>query len=251
MQTFYIFQMIRTTFGLLSLILCFSAFSQEVDTTYFDQKNIEVTKNDASVFRHDITSAKGKNSSIHRYLKDGTLLERLNLVKKKKEGDYYSLDLTNSIQTTGTYKKNVKVDKWTSEDLKNGHSFIDIYDMEGVLISKESILSPDIRIYEMDKLDTHPSYKTGENGWNQHLMQNLKYPVEARRSGAQGEIMLRLTILSSGRVAKVEVQNSEFNMYLAREAMRVAQISEDWDPGIKDGKAVNSYMDLKIVFKLG
>ena len=250
-RKFKTFQMIRATLSLLSLLLCFSAFSQEVDTVYFNQKDKKVTKDDASVFRYDVTSTIEKNNSIHRYLKDGTLLEHLNLVKKKKEGDYYSLDLTDSIQTTGKYKKNVKVDKWTSEDLRNGHTFIDIYDMEGGLISQESILSPDITIYEMDKLDTHPSYKTGEDGWNQHLRQHLKYPVEARRSGAQGEIKLRLTILSSGKVAKVEVQNSDFNMYLAREALRVAQISEDWNPGIKDGKAVNAYMDLRIVFKLG
>ncbi|WP_323757086.1 energy transducer TonB [Roseivirga sp.] len=243
--------MIRATLSLLSLLLCFSAFAQEVDTVYFNQKDKKVTKNDASVFRYDVTTTIEKNSSIHKYLKDGTLLERVNLEKKKKEGDYYALDLNDSIRITGTYKKNVKVDKWTSEDLRNGHTFIDLYDMDGVLISKESILSPDIRIYEMDDLDTHPSYKTGEDGWNKHLMQNLKYPVEARRSGAQGEVKLRLTILSSGKVAKVEVQNSEFNMYLAREALRVAQIPENWNPGIKEGKAVNSYMDLRIVFKLG
>jgi len=247
---FNTFQMIRATLCLLSYLLCFNAFSQEVDTTYFNQNNIEVAKNDVSVFRYDVTSTKGKSSSIHRYSMNGTLLEIITLTKNKKDGLYYFLDLPDSIKLEGKYKRDIPVGKWTTEYLKEGHSFVDIYSPEGFLISRDGVLGSSIQAFEIDELDTKPDYATGENGWNQHLMKHLTYPREAVRSGTQGGVELRLTILSSGRVAKAEVTNDDVDEYLAKEAIRVALISDNWSPGIKNGNPVNSYMYLKIMFRL-
>ncbi|WP_141655391.1 energy transducer TonB [Roseivirga seohaensis] len=246
---FNAFQMIRATLCLLSFLLCFSAFSQKIDTAYFDKKNKEVAKNDVSVFRYDVTSTKGKSSSIHKYLKDGTLIETLNLVKDERHGDYYVFNLEDSSQTTGQYKNGVKVGEWIIEDVKNGHSFIEVYDKKGLLTNKDATLSTDNRIYATADLDIPPDYTTGQNGWNKHLLMNLKYPREAAINGTSGDVNLRLTILSDGRIVKAEVQNDKVNKHLAKEAIRVALLSEDWNPGIKDGKAVNCFMDIKIVFR--
>ena len=242
--------MIRATLSLLLLLLCFSTFSQKIDTTYFNQENIEVVKNDASVFRYDVTSTKGKSSSIHRYSMNGTLLEIITLTKSKKDGLYYFLDLPDSIKLEGKYNRDIPVGKWTTEYLKEGHSFVDIYSPEGFLISRDGVLGSSIQAFEIEELDTKPDYTTGDNGWNQHLMKHLTYPREAARSGTQGEVNLRLTILSSGRVAKAEVTNDDVDEYLAKEAIRVALISENWIPGTKNGNPVNSYIYLRIRFNL-
>ncbi|WP_339606041.1 energy transducer TonB [uncultured Roseivirga sp.] len=241
--------MIRATLSLLLLLLCFTALSQEIDTVYFDQKDKVVDKNDASVFRYDVTSSKRKNSSTHKYLKDGTLIEAINLVKDERHGDYYVFNLEDSSQTTGQYKNGVKVGEWIIKDLKNGHSFIEVYDKKGLLTKKDATLSTDNRIYATTDLDIQPDYTTGQSGWNKHLLMNLKYPREAAANGTSGKVNLRLTILSDGRIVKAEVQNDKANKYLAKEAIRVALLSKNWNPGIKDGKAVNCFMDIKIVFR--
>ncbi|NJO01006.1 MAG: energy transducer TonB [Bacteroidia bacterium] len=120
-----------------------------------------------------------------------------------------------------------------------------------------------------------PEYKAGMPEWYQFIGKNVIYPKAARESNTEGRIFVSFVVDKSGKVSQVEmisqqvrkdgdfqemvvVGNSEESdkilkkvmATLEAEAVRVVSQLGAFNPGIKDGKPVNTKMVLPIIFKL-
>ncbi len=76
-----------------------------------------------------------------------------------------------------------------------------------------------------------------------------EYPRECRRRGQQGEVRLRLQISAAGRVISVEIIQSCGHRLLDRAALRSVR-SLQFSPATRDGRAVDTTLDLPLVYRL-
>jgi TonB family protein len=101
-----------------------------------------------------------------------------------------------------------------------------------------------------DVTEVQPNPPGGMEGWNQYLMENLKYPAEAREMGIEGTVIVVFVINSDGSISNAEILRG-IGGGCDEEALRVVQNSPDWKAAKQRGKVVNSRMRLPIRFKLG
>lgn len=96
------------------------------------------------------------------------------------------------------------------------------------------------------------SPKGGLQAWNDHLVQHLKYPLNARRSGAQGTVYVSFDVDEKGKTSNYEVLRTEgLHPELIREALRVISIYRSgWVPYTANGIKEASQVTLPIRFKL-
>lgn len=98
-------------------------------------------------------------------------------------------------------------------------------------------------------VDEMPSFPGGLDAQSRFISQNLKYPVSAFEKGIEGRVTVRYVVKSTGDIATVAVIRG-VDPSLDKEAVRVVEAMPKWNPGKKDGKAVDVYYTLPIVFKL-
>ena len=82
------------------------------------------------------------------------------------------------------------------------------------------------------------------------VFDNIKYPEEAYKNGAQGRVALQFVISKKGDVKDVKVVKSSGNELLDNEALRVVSMSPVWTPGKVEGKPVDVVFTFPVVFKL-
>ncbi len=97
--------------------------------------------------------------------------------------------------------------------------------------------------------DKMPELKGGADAMASFLNQNLEYPKAARKAGIEGQVRLKGLINKYGKLEQVYVTRS-VDPQLDAEAMRVFKAMDNWEPGMKDGVAVNAWYTLPIMFRL-
>lgn len=101
-----------------------------------------------------------------------------------------------------------------------------------------------LTIFKENEVDTMAKIKGGFSA----LASRIQYPEQARKENAQGTVIVKLIVLKTGEPVNLEIKKS-VQKDLDREALKdVNQLS--FAPGIKDGKAVNSYRTIEISFGL-
>jgi len=98
-------------------------------------------------------------------------------------------------------------------------------------------------------VEVPPVFPGGEVGLMNWLQENVQYPREEAAKGNQGRVVVRFVVTDKGKVTNAEVVKN-LTPVLDQEALRVVQTLPDWTPGKQDGKAVNVYYTLPIMFKL-
>jgi hypothetical protein len=121
--------------------------------------------------------------------------------------------------------------------------------------------------------DVLPSYLEGEEVFYKTIQKSIKYPLEARKNNVQGTVLVSFTITSEGKVEDIKASTEKFNLMseivvvgymgsdaknpvsndlsaLNNEAEQIMKLIGDFNPGEKDGKAINTRMTLPITFKL-
>ncbi len=75
------------------------------------------------------------------------------------------------------------------------------------------------------------------------------YPMIARRNGYEGTVLLRVWVLESGKVGKIEVEKSSGYEILDNSALKAVR---DWIfmPGKRNGVAITSWVTVPIKFQL-
>lgn len=82
------------------------------------------------------------------------------------------------------------------------------------------------------------------------VFDQIKYPEEAYKIGAQGRVTLQFVISRKGDIKDVKVVKSSGNELLDNEAMRVVSMSPAWTPGKVEGKPVDVLFTFPVVFQL-
>lgn len=106
----------------------------------------------------------------------------------------------------------------------------------------------DDKIYEAI-VDVRPTFPGGDEKLMEWLSQHIKYPQNAYDSDIQGRVIVRFLVREDGSVGDARVIKSVFPA-LDEEALRVVKALPKFNPAILDGKAVDSWLNLPITFKL-
>lgn len=117
--------------------------------------------------------------------------------------------------------------------------------MAGSLTSTELEKSEEVFI----AVDVKPEFPGGVEAMQKYLMENIKYPSEAKENGIQGRVICQFIVNTDGSVSDVNVLRSAGEL-LDAEAVRVIESMPKWNPGIKDGKIVRVKFTLPLTFRL-
>ena len=98
-------------------------------------------------------------------------------------------------------------------------------------------------------VEEQPSYPGGMTEWYKHLSKTLKYPEKAKAEGVEGAVFLSFVVDKTGELRDMQLLRG-IGHGCDEEALRVLLESDKWNPGKQRGRAVNSRMQLRIVFKL-
>ena len=99
-------------------------------------------------------------------------------------------------------------------------------------------------------VEVSPVFPGGEQGFNNFLVHNIRYPKAARDSNIQGRVYLSFIVEKDGSLSNIKTLRSP-DQALADEAKRVLSISPHWSPGIQNGKPVRVQYTVPINFSLG
>ncbi|MFW5805573.1 MAG: energy transducer TonB, partial [Bacteroidales bacterium] len=80
-------------------------------------------------------------------------------------------------------------------------------------------------------------------------MENLEYPKAAKENELEGQVYVRFEVKKNGTIGEVIISKS-VHPVLDAEAIRVVKEMPEWIPGRYDGKPVNSWFTLPILFFL-
>ena len=100
-----------------------------------------------------------------------------------------------------------------------------------------------------DVVEQQPNPNGGMSGWNTYLAKNLRYPLEARKRGIEGTVVVVFEIHTDGSIHNVEILRG-IGGGADEEAVRVVSNAPNWEPGRQRGRAVKTRMRLPIRFKL-
>lgn len=99
--------------------------------------------------------------------------------------------------------------------------------------------------------DTMPEFVGGISSLNTYFKQKIKYPEKEMQAGITGKVYLQFVVRSDGTVTDVvELKGIKNGMGLTKEAIRVVKKMPKWNPGKRNGLAVNVKMTLPVSFSL-
>jgi len=98
-------------------------------------------------------------------------------------------------------------------------------------------------------IDKMPEFPGGEAAMTKFIIDNVRYPEAAKKSGTQGKVLVDFLVTKTGKLDSVRVKENG-NELLDKEALRVISLMPDWIPGENKGDAVDVEMTLPISFKL-
>ncbi|AFM05395.1 TonB family protein [Bernardetia litoralis DSM 6794] len=91
--------------------------------------------------------------------------------------------------------------------------------------------------------------KEGIQSFYDYINKNLTYPINAKRKGIEGKVIVSFVINKKGEITDVEVKN-DIGGGCKEEAERVIKNSPKWNPARQRGKTVKTRKMIPIVFKL-
>ncbi len=94
-------------------------------------------------------------------------------------------------------------------------------------------------------------YPGGREAMVAFLQKNIKVPAVAEELGIKGKVYLKFVVSESGNISNVSVKKGIADCpECDAEAMRVVKKMPDWIPAKNDGKNVNAWYTLPIVFNV-
>lgn len=101
----------------------------------------------------------------------------------------------------------------------------------------------------LEEVDVMPVPAGGMQGLMTFMGENLKYPKQAREKGIEGVVVVSFVVQKDGSISNAEIIRG-IGAGCDEEAMRVVKAFPNWTPGEKDGKKVNTKMNLPVKYKL-
>jgi len=103
---------------------------------------------------------------------------------------------------------------------------------------------------ELHASNAGPAYPGGKNALKEFINKNLKYPDEAGKIGLSDVVEVKFMVDSEGKLGNIEVIKG-ISPECDAEAIRLTGMLDDWTPGMRQGKPVNTFVCLLIEFKGG
>ena len=115
-------------------------------------------------------------------------------------------------------------------------------------ISDNPPINPDEKgIYST--VEQQPQFPGGSVEMLRFIGQHLKYPEEQLKEDYQGRVVVKFYVDTLGQVCDPVIVRSK-DSALDREALRVVRLFPNFTPGTINGKKVNTYFIIPIIFKL-
>jgi protein TonB len=106
---------------------------------------------------------------------------------------------------------------------------------------------------EVDEIFTIVEESAMPNGgmpaFYKYLVDNMRYPAQARRLGVEGKVTLSFVVDKNGKISEVNVLRG-IGSGCDEEAVRVMQNAPSWKPGKQRGKAVKQRCIMPLSFKM-
>ena len=178
-----------------------------------------------------IRNAVGLQPEIANNLNKSLILKRLNMMKKPRSNRFSMLKALPVIP--------IVLVLFFLFSCKNSNSASEAQNLE----TEEKQAQEEIIVDKM------PEYKGGQEARMKFVVENVKYPEEAKKNGIQGKVFISFTVTKTGKLENIKVLKN-LNDLLDAEALRVISTMPDWVPGESKGTAVDVEVTLPIMFKL-
>ena len=104
------------------------------------------------------------------------------------------------------------------------------------------------KVYEAI-VDVRPTFPGGDEKLMEWISQHIQYPQNAYNSHIQGRVIIQFLVNEDGSVGDAQIIRSVFPS-LDEEALRVVTTLPKFNPAILDGKAVEYWFTIPIIFRL-
>ncbi len=118
------------------------------------------------------------------------------------------------------------------------------YTVVGEIIDPEQ----EDKVYEAI-VDVRPTFPGGDEKLMEWISQHIQYPQNAYNSHIQGRVIIQFLVNEDGSVGDAQIIRSVFPS-LDEEALRVVTTLPKFNPAILDGKAVEYWFTIPIIFRL-
>lgn len=153
-----------------------------------------------------------------------------------------------TVTTTTSSSKGKKVSSTTITKQGNG-SAASVVASDG-----ESLIDIDLSDLRSDlpklKAEEMPEYPGGMSAMMNFIMENIKYPKDAKKAGKDGRVICSFIINKEGKVTEPHVVQSSGTQSLDDEAVRLISLMPDWKPGKDKGEPVSVLYTIPVLFKL-
>lgn len=100
-----------------------------------------------------------------------------------------------------------------------------------------------------DEVDEMPQFPGGMAGLMQYLSSSIRYPIDAKESGAQGRVIVSFIVEKDGSISNARVTKPTYSS-LDDEALRVISAMPKWTSGKLNGEAVRVRYSIPVSFRL-
>ena len=112
-------------------------------------------------------------------------------------------------------------------------------------IDNEKLSQPDV----FDMVDEMPQFPGGMAGLMQYLSTNVRYPEDAKESGAQGRVIVSFIVEKDGSISNARVTKPTYSS-LDDEALRVVSNMPKWTPGKQNSETVRVKYSIPVSFRM-
>ena len=168
--------------------------------------------------------------------------------KKKMLCHKYFNEQNGLLEQTRCYKDGRLNGYFVDYDNKGDTTDYQVYENGDVI--KSWSLHPEERdtvLEALVKQEVKAEFPGGSEGWVNYLSRNLRYPSQLKDSGITGQVILRFTITSKGKIEDIIVVKSLHPLF-DKEAVRVISESPKWKPAEQLGKKVQTTITQPINF---
>lgn len=250
---------------LLSVIMTFAQGTESTSVLHdvvferkIDMLNLEGECYDSVLVRFDVGSVLDESVKVDIWDKHGTQIYR------------HTFRKMNCVRTTKDFDDNVIVVGKPSmfflmiKKCDDGPKLCVIREREGITKSPleylfeyhfkagqeqsaETIPTDSDKVY--DVVEHMPQFPGGPSAMMKYLADNISYPEEAEKKGAQGRVIIAFIVECDGSVSNPKVATSA-EEHLDKEALRLVRTMPKWTPGTQDGHPVRVKYTVPVTFRL-
>ena len=204
----------------------------------------------------------GQNFVTTKYFKD---FEGRKVIEKKEKAKFKEVTSSNEdgsykveffdmgnekVLRSKSYRDDQPIGVWKSFDQSG--KLISERDFDQLKYSDEMVRNvPYFEFSEWSEEDIIPAYYKSKSttDFNTYVGQKIKYPNEAKDSGAQGNVMVHVKIDKTGKAEVISIFKG-VDPFLDYESYRVINGMSGWTPATEGGAPVDSYTIIPVKFKM-